>query len=202
MHNINIEFWKKKSLSQYVHEENGSLTLFALFVLGVIAAMLHLHLRLRGLNIPGHHGLELMTVLLFARMQSQYRWAGLMVAGGAATTFLLHASYLPMGQTAKPAIFFLMNAFILDSLFRVISDRLPVIVKGMVFGGISFIIKPIIYIPIAIYLEVSFGSITKHGYFLPILTHFTFGSIGAICGITLANLLTHNKQNDKRRSIF
>jgi hypothetical protein len=193
MNNINTKFSKKTALSQYVHEADGSLTLFALFLLGIIAALLHLHLRLRGLNIPGHHGLELMTILLFGRMQSQYRWAGFMIAGGAASTFLLHASYMPLGHTIKPAVFFFMNALILDCLFSITPKKLPDIIKGLLFGGISFIIKPVIYIPIAIYLEVSFGSISKHGYFIPVLTHFTFGTIGAICGITLANLMTHKQ---------
>ena len=197
MHNINTRFWKKKSLSQYVHEADGSLTLLALFLLGITVAMLHLHLRLRGLNIPGHHGVELMMVLLFGRMQSGFRWAALIVAGGAATTFLMHATYMPMGHTIKPAVFFLLNALILDSLFRIIPAKSPVIIKGMIFGGLSFIVKPVIYIPVAIYLEMSFGSIMKHGYFMPVLTHFMFGTIGAICGITLANLMTYNKDKDK-----
>jgi hypothetical protein len=193
MNNINIKFWKKTASSQYVHETDGNLTLLALFVLGIIAALLHMHLRLRGLNIPGHHGLELMTILLFGRMQSQYRWAAVMIAIGAATTFLLHAISMPYGQTIKPAIFFMLNAFILDCLFNITSKKLPIIIKGMLLGGISFIIKPVIYIPIAIYLEVSFGSISKHGFFIPVLTHFTFGTIGAICGISLASLMAHKK---------
>ena len=197
MYNINTRFWKKRSLSQYVHEVDGSLTFYALFVLGIIAAVLHLHLRLRGLNIPGHHGLELMTILLFGRMLSKHQWAGLIVAAGAASTFLLHASYLPMGQTVKPAVFFLLNAFILDNLFRIVSVKLPVIIRGMFLGGLGFIIKPVIYIPIAFYLEVSFGSIVKHGYFMPVLTHFMFGSIGAICGITLAGLMTGNSGKEQ-----
>lgn len=194
MNDINTKFWQKTALNQYVHEANGNLTLFALFLLGILAAMLHLHLRLRGLNIPGHHGLELMTILLFGRMQSQHRWASFIIASGAASSFLLHANYMPLGQTIKPAVFFLMNAFILDCLFNITPEKLPDIIKGMLFGGLSFIIKPVIYIPIAIYMEVSFGSISKHGFFIPVLTHFTFGTIGAICGITLANLMTH-KQN-------
>ncbi len=194
MNSTNTKFWKKTALNPYVHETNGNLTLLALFLLGIIVAMLHLHLRLRGLNIPGHHGLELMTILLFGRMQSQHRWAGFMIATGAATTFLIHASYLPVGQTIKPAVFFIMNALILDCLFNITPKKLPDFIKGVLFGGLSFIIKPIIYIPIAIYFEVNFGSISKHGFFMPVLTHFVFGFIGAMCGITLANLVTHKQK--------
>lgn len=195
MKNTDTKFWKKTALNPYVHEADGNLTLLALFLLGVLVAMLHLHLRIRGLNIPGHHGLELMTILLFGRMQSSHRWAAVLIASGAATTFMLHASYLPLGNTIKPAVFYILNAAILDCLFNITPRKLPDIFKGVLFGGLSFIIKPIIYIPIAIYLEVSFGSISKHGYFVPVLTHFTFGTIGAMCGITLVNLMTHNRKN-------
>ncbi|GJM04210.1 MAG: hypothetical protein DHS20C09_02010 [marine bacterium B5-7] len=193
MNNINTKFWKKTALSQYVHEADGSLTALALFALGIIVALLHLHLRLRGLSIPGHHGLELMMALLFGRMQSKNKWAAVIIAWGAATTYLLHVTYMPMGQTLKPAVFYLANAFILDSLFRQVPTKLPIILKGIILGGASFIVKPIVTIPIAIFMEVNFGSITKHGYFIPVLTHLTFGSIGAICGITLASLVSHTQ---------
>ena len=70
MHTTNTRFWKKKSLSQYVLDSDGSLSLFVLFSLGIMAAFLHQHLRM-GLDIPGHHGLEWMTLLVFGRMQSR-----------------------------------------------------------------------------------------------------------------------------------
>ena len=191
MNNTNTKSWKKIRLSQYVHKTDGCLTLLSLFVLGIVAALLHLYMRVRGLSIPGHHGLELMTILLFGRMQSRYYWSAVVIAFGALTVFLSHTIFMPFGQTIKPAVFFLANAFILDCLFNVLPKKLPIIIKGMLFGGISSIVKPVIYIPIVIYLDVSFGSITKHGFFIPILTHFIFGSIGAICGITLANSVTN-----------
>ncbi|MBL1143103.1 MAG: hypothetical protein HND53_13840 [Proteobacteria bacterium] len=195
MNNINIKSWKKTALNQYVHEADGNLALIALFTLGIIVALLHLHLRLRGLSIPGHHGMELMMTLLFGRMQSKNQWAAVIIATGAASTFLLHSIYLPVGQTVKPALFYLTNAFILDSLFKVVPVKSHIIFKGLVLGGISFIVKPVVTIPIAIYMEISFGSISKHGHFIPILMHFIFGSIGAICGITLANLMSYKRNN-------
>ena len=91
MHNTNTRSWKKRSLSQFVHEDDGTLTLFALFTLGILAALMHQELRM-GLNIPGRHGLEWMTLLLFGRIQSRYRWAGVMVASGAAIMYLTQAS--------------------------------------------------------------------------------------------------------------
>ena len=187
MHNTNIKFWKRRSLNQYVLEEDGSLAYFTLFLLGVTAAILHQHLRM-GLNIPGHHGLEWMTLLLFARMQSRYRWAGMIVAGGAASAYMLQAGYMPLAHTFKPALIYLLNGFCLDFLYRFTPRNLPVILKGIILGGLSFVAKPVLLIPVAIIFDVVFGSFSKHGYLYPVLTHFLFGSIGAVMGICLANL--------------
>lgn len=194
MNNTTTRYWKKKSLNQYVHDQDGSLTLYSLFALGVIAALMHQHLRL-GLNIPGHHGLEWFTLLLFGRMQSKYHGAGMVIACGAASTYLAQAATLPLAHTVKPALVYLLNGVCLDFLFRITPSGLPLIIKGMILGGISFMIKPLVLLPVAIAFEISFGSFSKHGYLFPLITHFAFGSIGAVCGITLANLLTGRHSN-------
>ena len=193
INNTNTKFWKKRSLSQYVHEEDGSLTLFILFTLGVIAAIMHQHFRM-GLDIPGHHGLEWMTLLLFGRMQSRYRWAGLLIAGGAAATYMLQTTYVPPAHSFKPALIYLLNGACLDVLYRWSPGNLSLLVKGMILGGISYMAKPVMLIPIAILVEVSFGSFSKYGYFYPVLTHFMFGSIGAVAGISLAGLAASVRQ--------
>ena len=187
MHNTNIKFWKKQLSDPFVHEKDERLTGFALFALGILAAVLHQHLRM-GLNLPGHHGLEWMTILLFARMQSSYRWAGVIVASGAATAYLLQASYLPLAHTIKPAFIYLLNGYCLDILIRYTPSKLPLFIKGMILGGISFMAKPVLLIPVALVFDISFGSFSKHGYLFPVITHFAFGSIGAFAGIYLASL--------------
>lgn len=193
MHSTNTKFWKKRSLSQYVLEDDGSLSLLVLFSLGVVAAVLHQHLRM-GLDIPGHHGLEWMTLLLFGRMQSRYRWAALVIAAGAATTYMLQTTYMPLAHSFKPALIYLLNGFCVDALFRWSHGNLPLLLKGMILGGLSYMAKPVILIPIAILFELSFGSFSKYGYLYPVLTHFMFGSIGAIAGIGLARLTVAGRQ--------
>ena len=187
MYNTNIKSWKKPSLKQYVLEDDGSLTGFALFTLGIMAALLHQHLRV-GLNMPGHHGLEWLTLLLFGRMQSRYLWAGLLIAGGAATSYLLQALSGPLAHSSTAALFYLLNGAVVDVLYRRVPTNLPVIFKGMILGGVSFMAKPLVLIPVVILFDVASGSIDKHGYYFPVLTHFKFGSIGAITGILLAQL--------------
>ena len=187
MHIINTRFWKKKSLSQCVLDSDGSLSLFVLFSLGIMAAFLNQHLRM-GLDIPGHHGLEWMTLLVFGRMQSRYRWAALVVAGGAASTYMLQTTYMPLAHSFKPALIYLLNGICVDVLFRLPSGKLPLLFKGMLLGGISYMAKPVVLIPLAVLFDMSFGSFSKYGYMYPVLTHFLFGSTGAVAGIGLARL--------------
>ena len=195
MHTTNTRFWKKKSLSQYVLDSDGSLSLFVLFSLGIMAAFLHQHLRM-GLDIPGHHGLEWMTLLVFGRMQSRYRWAALVVAGGAASTYMLQTTYMPLAHSFKPALIYLLNGVCVDVLFSLSSGKLPLLFKGMLLGGVSYMAKPVVLIPLAILFDMNFGSFNKYGFMYPVLTHFLFGSTGAVAGIGLAGLAAskHRRQ--------
>ncbi|MGH8119346.1 MAG: hypothetical protein ACRESK_01895, partial [Gammaproteobacteria bacterium] len=145
MYNTNTKSWKKQSLRQYVLEDDGSLTCYALLALGVMAALLHQHLRL-GLNIPGHHGLEWLTLLLFGRMQSRYRWAGLLIASGAAASYMLQAVTGPIVQSLTAALLYLFNGALVDVLFWLAPKNHPVIFRGMILGGISFMAKPLVLI--------------------------------------------------------
>ena len=185
MHTTNTRSWKKRSLSQYVLDSDGSLSLFVLFSLGIIAAFLHQHLRM-GLDIPGHHGLEWMTLLLFGRMQSRYRWAALVIAGGAASSYMLQTTYMPLAHSFKPVLIYLLNGVCVDMLFRLSSGKLPLLIKGMLLGGVSYMAKPVVLIPLAILFDMNFGSFSKYGYMYPVLTHFLFGATGAVAGIGLA----------------
>lgn len=45
-----------------------------LFGLGILAILLHARLR-TPLNIPGHHGLEFMAILMAGRVASKIKWA-------------------------------------------------------------------------------------------------------------------------------
>lgn len=192
MHNTNIKFWKKKLSNHYILDDDGSITFLALFTLGIMSAILHQHLRM-GLNLPGHHGLEWMTVLLFGRMLSRYRWAALVIAAGAASSYMGQTAIFPMANAFKPAIIYLLNGACLDLLFILMPRTIPVYIKGPILGGISFVIKPLLLIPVAILLDMNFGSFDKHGYLFPVYTHFAFGAIGGMCGILLANMVHKNR---------
>ncbi len=50
------------------------LEVFLLFLAGVLAIVLHERLR-NPINIPGHHGIEFMAVILAVRLSSKMKWA-------------------------------------------------------------------------------------------------------------------------------
>ena len=185
MHSTNTGSWIRKSLNRYVLEADGSLTTRALVSLGVLGAIAHVYFRV-GIGIPGHHGLEWMALLLFGRMQSADRWAGLKVALGAAAT---HAGYGAVGPSAlslTAVVAYLLNGFIVDLLFRYTPGGLPGVVKGILLGGISFLAKPLFAAGAVLLLGLHYGSGEKFGFYIPVATHFVFGAIGGICGVGLA----------------
>lgn len=194
MNIINTRSWKKTLLNQFVLDDNGDVSLYVLFILGVVAGIMHVHLRWP-LNIPGHHGVEWMALLLFGRMQSNYRWSGLVIAGGAAMTYLIQVPFFPLAHTFKPALIYLLNGVCLDMLIRYTPVKLPVIIKGVILGGVSYMAKPVLLMLMAMMLELKFGSFLKYGYYYPVLTHFLFGAVGGITGITLASVITSRKKN-------
>jgi len=136
--------------------------------------------------MPGHHGLEWMALLLFGRMQSGSRWAGLQVALGAVATHTWYAAAGPSALSVTPIFAYLLNGLCVDLLFRYTPGGLPVFVKGIILGGIGFMTKPLFLDGTVLLLGLHYGSAAKYGYFLPIVSHFVFGSIGGICGVGLA----------------
>jgi len=185
MYDTNTGSSTRKSLNRYVHRADGSLTVLALVSLGVIAVVAHQHFRV-GLSMPGHHGLEWMALLLFGRMQSADRWAGLKVALGAAATHLCYGAVGPSALAVTPVIAYLLNGLCVDLLFRYTPVGLPGFVKGLILGGIGFIAKPLFLDGTVLLFGLHYGSAAKYGYYLPVVTHFVFGAIGGICGTGLA----------------
>ena len=57
------------------------LEVILLLLAGVLAIVLHARLRIP-INVPGHHGIEFMTVIIAARLASKIKWASSISALG------------------------------------------------------------------------------------------------------------------------
>ena len=177
-------FWTKTLSNPFVREETGRLSILSLFLLGCIGGLLHVHLKYP-LDIPGHHGLEWMALVLFGRCLSDNRYAATILASGAAASYLSQSAFLALAHDIKPALIFLLTGACADLIFRFSRDRLPMIVNAGVIGGLAFVSKPLVMY--GLFLGgMKVGSFIKNPDYLPFISHLLFGLVGGVGGAILA----------------
>ena len=169
-------------LSRHFIPDAAGLSPAALFLIGVIAAVLHAKLRL-GIGLPGHHGLEWMTALLFARCTSDRAWVAVVVALGASAGETVLATNA--GHLAKAVPMYLLNAALVDLLYRATPLRLRSVPVAALIAALAYAAKPATMLGVAWLIDTEFGFM-RHGTVFPILTHAAFGLIGGACGAILA----------------
>jgi len=107
-----------------------------LFLLGLGAAGVVLHAGLRvPLHLPGHHGLEWMALLAFARVGTQRRWAA--TGAGVAACVL---AYLPMWGLHDPLapLGYLFAAVAFDAFCLCIPQRWTGVIAVSAAGALAF----------------------------------------------------------------
>lgn len=164
--------------SSYPSETRLSLAEFArLFSLGMLVVVLHSMWR-GGLQLPGHHGLEWMALLMIGRRTSGTRWAATTSSIGAATTALL-----PFFGFDDPFIWlvYLLPGLIIDLLYFVPLKWQHQIVGLALLGGVAHASKPLLRLGINLLTGWPYGSIL-YGIVYPLTTHIVFGVIGAAAG--------------------
>ena len=182
---VNIRSWTKRRLSPHTLDAQGNLSLGALLLLGVFAGLLQVHLRYP-LNIPGHHGLEWMALLLFGRCLAQQRHAATTLACAAAVSYLMQSPFVAAAHSVKPAFIFLLTGVCCDAIYRVSRNYLPLTVNAGLIGGLAFIAKPLVMYLLFLFAGLKVGMFVKHPDYLPFLSHFLFGMVGGIGGAMLA----------------
>ena len=55
-------------------------------------------------------------------------------------------------------------------------------------GGLAFIIKPVVMYLLFVLIGLKVGMFIKHPDYLPFMSHFLFGTIGAASGAILAKV--------------
>jgi len=189
--------WTKTLLNPYDPDTGGILSPGSLLFLGAAAGLLHVHLRYP-LNIPGHHGLEWMAILLFGRMLSENRYAATILASGAAASYLLQTPFFNLAHDFKPALVFLLTGAGTDLMYRYLKGRIPQVVTAALCGGLVFICKPAVAYLFFILADFHIGSFIKHPQYLPFISHFMFGAVGGAGGGMLAQAIltaSRNKNN-------
>jgi len=168
---------------------NPSLDLSFVTVLKVVLWMaagafaIFLHVRLKTpLRMPGHHGLEFMSILLLIRLSSQFRWATSISSLGMGI-FLL----FPILSFNDPLMGFnyMLPGILLDILFFAYAiNKKQILIAGL-FAGLAYMSIPISKLLFSIGTGIPSTTFLKNGFIYPFLSYFMFGYLGGLLGSLL-----------------
>jgi hypothetical protein len=173
----------QKTISKAYPINKVALEIFLLSLLGAFAIILRAKLRIP-LNMPGHHGLEVMAILLIGRSVSKMSIAS-SISSMAAAMFIIFP-FMGFKDPFLPVIYILMGISI-DLMFRFIYNEKYKAITLALIGGIAYMLIPLSRILIHITTAYPYQSLIKGGYVFPVFSHFLFGVLGAL----LASALIH-----------
>ncbi len=183
---MNGELHQKNILSQSLTKRSAITAEYLLLIgIGMIAITLHARFRM-GFNIPGHHGITFMTMMIMGRSISKMPWASTISAIGVGALL-----FVPILGFKDPfmAMVFILPGFMLDLLygsFQKVSNKAWFIALS---AGIAYMMIPLIRMVINLTTGFPYFTFVKHGYFIPVLTHLIFGLIGGLTGTGLYFLI-------------
>lgn len=138
------------------------------------------------LQLPGHHGLEAMALLVLARLCCSSPWSATLVGTSAAVAApLLGASHGPLMP-----LFYVLPGLVLDLGYR-LSPRFG---KSLLFlpllAALAYAAKPAIRVLANQLFGMQFGSL-RAGPVYPIVTHLLFGFLGALAAVLVWRATQH-----------
>lgn len=164
---------------------NPAIAFPVLLGMGVLIAVLHEALRWP-LKMPGHHGMEMMAVTMFARCMFAERFAaGTVSLGNAGVTALLGH-----GMGLEPVIL-LAQGVVIDLVFPYVRDSRFWIAALTLLAATAHAIKPLVKWGVQEFLGVVSGSLAN-GLAYPLMTHAVFGAIG---GLAAAMAWRHTRRS-------
>ncbi len=132
------------------------------------------------LQMPGHHGIEAMALLVLGRLSCSNPWSATIVAAGAAVA----APALGADHGPLMPLFYLLPGAMLDLGYRL----RPLLGRFLLFlpvvGALAFAMKPVTRVLAHELLGMQFGSL-RAGPVYPIVTHLLFGFVGALAAVLL-----------------
>ena len=156
----------------------GILEILLLIGAGVLAIVLHARLR-TPLNIPGHHGIEFMAIILAARLSSKIKWASSISALGSGI-FLL----FPVLGFKDPMMGFnyMLPCFFIDLAYNFIKNNKYRNLFLSIAAGLAYLMVPMSRLITTLTTGFPYSSFLKHGFATPIFTFLLFGLLGGILG--------------------
>lgn len=166
---LSKSFLTSWSLSQF-------LEIILLLLTGVFAIVVHERLR-TPINVPGHHGIEFMAIMLTARLTSKMKWASSISAIGIGI-FL----FFPVLGFRNPMMGFnyMLPCFVLDLGYQWSGNAKGKNYLLALIAGLGYMMIPLSRLLITLTTGYPYGSFLKHGMVLPFFTFFIFGFLGGI----------------------
>lgn len=153
-----------------------------LLSVGVLLAGLHQGWDLH-LGLPGHFGLIWMAGIMLTRQKSAVTWAASVAALGYAGGTAAFAGLAHHGLLQAPL--YVLSTFVVDLAWGLDNRRCAKLFAAALLGGVAFMLKPLLLFAVAHGLSINFTAV-RSGLVFPLLTHFSFGAVGAIIGTLLA----------------
>ena len=177
-----------RSISDLTRSRNLGLLLELLFLAGVGIIAILLHVRFRSpLNIPGHHGLEFMGLMLMGRLSSNLRFASTIssLSIGLMMLFPVFGFKDPMA-----GFNYMLPGLMLDIFYLAGGNMRKKAVFLAVIAGMAYMTVPLSRLMISLSTGYQYGAFLKHGYLTPFLTWFGFGLAGGLLGTGISNIFT------------
>jgi hypothetical protein len=131
------------------------------------------------LQLPGHHGLEAMALLVFGRLSCTNPWSATLVGASAAVA----APFVGADHGVLMPLFYVLPGIVLDAGYR-LWPRL--VSQALLFlplvAAVAFAAKPVVRVVANQLFGMPFGSL-RAGPVYPILTHLMFGFLGALAAV-------------------
>ncbi len=182
---------QQKTISKVLPTNYASL-IEALLLIGIGALAVTIRARLRiPINIPGHHGLEVMALLMAGRSMTSYK-PGTTISTIAAS-LLMFIPFLGFKDPFLP-LFYIIIGFTVDSIYVKFQKWSNNYVFLALLGGIAYMMIPISRLIISLSSIYQYGSFIKHGIFNTIILHFAFGMLGALIGTGITLPFIKKKQ--------
>ena len=130
------------------------------------------------LQLPGHHGLEAMALLVLARLTCTNPWSATLVGASAAVA----APLLGASHGVLMPLFYVLPGLVLDLGYRLSPRFGRSLLLLPVIAALAYAAKPAVRVLANQLFGMQFGSL-RAGPVYPIVTHLLFGFLGALAAV-------------------